>query len=348
QESSQRLLELAEGAASREVRKAAGRGLHRLRSLGFRAEVRPVVPGPAAATVAPVKPKSRAWTGAMDGRGSRFLAISAPKPLGGIALILLLLNDKDGMKETHTGYVEENGDAATKVEEIVRGSKSLQVEVPLDYARFLVKEGRRRTQAIGRVLPTDYQVWKELIGEPEGDWERPPIYQELNAAQILLEPGLLEESGRLLDLKEFWNWHLGLDEMRPYAQELEQAKRPTLVLSEVAQEEREEKVLAKALEDLLDDEGRAVYKRRLEEMSYILLHTDREREAKWALAAAVALDQESSQGRIYLPGSHAADLIIGSDKSPFTRHPFFSRLLGESLEWALKEMSKGRKIITAG
>jgi hypothetical protein len=128
---------------------------------------------------------------------------------------------------------------------------------------------------------------------------------------------------------------------------MEQARRPSLVLSQEAQMDRQERVLTRAMEDLLGGEDRALYKRRLEEMSYLLLRTDRERDAKRALAAAVALKQEQSPSRIYLPGSRAANLAIG-ERSPLAGHPFFKRLVAESLERALGEITRDRKVIVAG
>lgn len=347
QEAGHILLELAASSPSRETRKAAGRGLHRLRSLGMHVE--PSASEPVPAPEARPAPQSgpRAWASSVDGSGSRFMFLSVPKPLGGNALVFLMLNDKEGIQETRVGHIDHEHEAQARVDEVSRQSRLPHVELPFDYARCLVREGRHRALAGGRHLPTDYLVWKELIGEPEGNWERGPVYQELNSAQVLMEPGLLEESDRLLDVREFRNWFLHTDRMRPYALDVEKAKVGGIVLSEEAQGERVERVLYRAMEELLGGEDRALYKRRLEEMSYLLLHTGREREAKQALAAALALDQGSSHSRIYLPGSRGSDLLLG-DRSALARHPFCRRLVGESLERARVEISKGRKVIVAG
>lgn len=347
QEAARQLLELAEHSPSREVRKAAGRGLHRLRSLGLHVKTSPPELGPAPETAPAPQARPRAWASSIDGFGSRFLFLSIPKPMGGNALIFLMLNDKEGIQEARAGHIDHEDEASARVEALAKQSRLPHVEIPVDYARHLVKEGRKRGQASGRLLPTDYMVWKELIGEPEEDWERPPVYRELNAAQVLMEPGLLEESDRLLDLGEFRNWLLETEQMRPHALEMEKAKLGGIVLSEEAQGERVERVLSNAMEEVLGGEYRALYRRRLEEMSYLLLRTGREREAKRALAAAQALEQDSSRGRIYLPGSRTTDLLLG-ERSPLIRHPFFRRLVGERLERALAEISKGRKVIIAG
>ena len=351
QEAGRVLAELAANSPSRETRKAAARGLHRLRSTGLQVEASRSRPSEGPATVpaaqAPAPPGPRAWASSVDGLGSRFVFLSTPRPLGGNALVFLMLNDEEGMKEARVGHTHHDGEAQSRVDTVSRESHLPHVEVPSDYARHLVREAREKAQASGRPLPVDYMVWKELIGEPQESWDRPPVYQELNAAQLLMEPGLLEESGRLLDLREFRNWLLDVDRMRPYAQEMEQAKKPSLVLTSEAQGDREERVLSKALEDLMARGGRARYKRRLEEMSYVLLHTGRERDGKRALAAAVALERESTHSRIYLPGSRPSDLALG-DKSPLRNHPFFRRLIEESLERALEEITKDRKVILAG
>ncbi len=349
QEAANQLLQLTDSGSTKEVKKAAGRALHRLRSLGFRPEASPAPAPTQTPQTAPARrPSSRAWASSIDGAGSRFLFITVPEPLGGhLNLVFLMLNDSDGIRETRVGHAGDHDEASSRVETVARESGLPHVEIPAEYARHLIRESKEKASAAGHPLPVDYMVWREAIGDPEEAWERPPIYQELNAAQILMEPGLLEESARLLDLKEFWNWRLDTEQMRPYAQDLEQAKRGSIVLPEAAQAEREERVLEKALNDLLQDDGRARYRRRFEEMSYVLLHSGREREARSAFAAALAMEQEAQHSGLYLPGSRATDFMLG-DRSPFARHPFFRRLLVESLNRALDQISRGRKLIVAG
>lgn len=352
QEAASLLQAQADASPSREIRKAAGRGLHRRRSLGLHVETAGETAAAQASQVAPApqpRPtsKTRAWASAVDGHGSRFLFLEMPRPFSGGVLVFMMVNDKSGILEARAGHVHVDEDAQIRVDEVSRQSLLSHTEIPFDYARHLVKEGQQKAQEHGQPLPVDYMVWKESIGQPEGYWEKPPAYQELNAVKVLMEPGLLEESDRLLDLREFRSWFLDTDEMRPYAQEMEQARHGSLVLSQEAQMDRQERVLTRAMEDLLGGEDRALYKRRLEEMSYLLLRTDRERDAKRALAAAVALKQEQSPSRIYLPGSRAANLAIG-ERSPLAGHPFFKRLVAESLERALGEITRDRKVIVAG
>ncbi|MDP2663742.1 MAG: hypothetical protein Q8R28_23750 [Dehalococcoidia bacterium] len=343
------LAELAETTESRQLKKAAARGLHRLRSLG----IQPGAPTPEPArapeaTPSALQTKSKAWASSIDGGGSRFLFLTMAEPLGGHRnLVFLMMNDRDGIRETRVSHAESDEDASSRVETVASQSKLPHVELPADYARHLIKEGREKARAAGHSLPTDYMVWKEAIGEPQEEWEHPPIYQELNSAQILMEPGLLEQSARLLDLREFRNWMLDTQEMRPYAEELEQSRLGVIVLPGPAQAEREERVLEKALEELLSKGGTINHKHRLEEMSYVLLHTGREREAKSALAAALAMDQDSRHGSLYLPGSRATDRMLG-ERTPLARHPFFRRLMVESLNTALGQISKGRTLLVAG
>ncbi|MDO8692402.1 MAG: hypothetical protein Q7R39_20715 [Dehalococcoidia bacterium] len=343
------LAELAETSESKQVKKAAARGLHKLHSVGIQPGfAKPDLVRTPEDTSSARQARSKAWASSIDGGGSRFLFMTIAEPLGGHRnLVFLMMNDRDGIRETRVSHAESNEDASSRVETVATQSKLPHVELPADYARHLIKDGREKARAAGHSLPVDYMVWKEAIGEPQEEWEHPPIYRELNSAQILMEPGLLEESARLLDLGEFRNWILGTQEMRPYAEELEQSRLGVIVLPGPAQAEREERVLEKALEELLGKDGTAGYKHRLEEMSYVLLHTGREREAKSALAAALAMDQDSRHGSLYLPGSRATDRMLG-ERTPLARHPFFRRLMVESLNVALGQISKGRTLLVGG
>jgi hypothetical protein len=343
QAAAQRLLELTE-ADSKEIRKAARRGLHRLRSLGIQPEVpaEPLAQVPTSRS----EPERRAWASAIDGEGSRFLFLAVPRPLGGTALIVLLVNDVRGFQEARVGYLEQ-GEAQGRVEEMARESGFPAVEIPFDYGRHLVKEARSLTEAAGRKAPTDYLVWREIIGEPEETWEKPPIYQELSAYAIKGDQSLLEQSSHLLDLREFAGWYLESEGVQECIQELERIRSGGLVLSPTAQKEREEQTLAKALEALFPPPVRARYRRRLEEMSYLLFHTGREAQARWALAAALAVEDEAPRSSpIYLPGSSPSNLTIG-ETSPLARHPFFLELLLWSLDRSQKKTSRGRKLIVA-
>ncbi len=340
------LSKLAETAESKQVKKAVARGLHKLRTVGIQPDS--TTSAPDRAPEATPSTQSKAWASSIDGGGSRFLFITIAEPLGGHRkLVFLMMNDRDGIRETRVSHAESDEDASSRVETVASQSKLPHVELPADYARHLIKDGREKARAAGHPLPTDYMVWKEAIGDPQGKWDRPPVYQELNSAQILMEPGLLEESARLLDLREFRSWMLDTEEMRPYAEDLEHSRLGMIVLPGPAQAEREEGVLEKAMEEHLKTGGPASYKQRLEEMSYVLLHTGREREAKSALAAALAMDQDSRHGSLYLPGSRAADRMLG-ERAPLARHPFFRRLMVESLNVALGQISKGRTLLVGG
>lgn len=349
QKAAQRLLRLSEASPSREVRKAASRGLYRLRSQGLHVEepvAKEAIPAREPIAAPAAKPESRAWTSAVDGAGNRFLFLSVPQPLEGRALVFLMISDKDGILEARVGELKDEHEDQARVDRVASESQLPHVDIPFEYARLLVKEARERTRAGGRIPPTEYMVWKELIGEPEGGSAEPPIYHELNAAKVLLEPGVLEGSDYLVDLPEFRTWLPAADEIAPYAKELEDLTHGSLVLPPASQAERQENIISGAIEHLLQDDGKRRYKRRLEDMAYVLLHTGKEREAKWALAAAVALEREreSRHSGLYLPGSKTAGIPM-ADTSSLAQHPFFRRLVTESLNKVVTERARGRKLI---
>jgi hypothetical protein len=130
-----------------------------------------------------------------------------------------------------------------------------------------------------------------------------------------MRPELLRESPELFEEPEMEGWILGYKEVRPYAAELRRARESRLVLTAESEEQRHERVVGQAIRDLFGTPQRRALQRRLEEVAYIFLRTERPQEAKLAIAAAVEL---ADTDPILLP-----------------RHPFVRQLVERSIELAI-------------
>jgi hypothetical protein len=196
------------------------------------------------ASLRPPDPACRAWLSAIDGRGDRLLWLSAPTPSspGEFALLGLLLNDISGVLDalgaggvlssslpipTPVGTLHPNLDftalgvlpSDSSLGEHVGG----YLDIPFDYALFLLRDAVRSNWATGTPLPVEYQLLNPFIWEyaehiADGD---PPDYIPAAAAlDAALEAGApTGESDLLFDML-FDSWYLEGDPVRAVAQDV--------------------------------------------------------------------------------------------------------------------------------
>jgi hypothetical protein len=245
------LVAIAEGlgGAPKELRKEARRELHRLRAQGLDVP-RPSPPPPPSPTAARPAEAAEAWATAPDGIGSRALWLVAERPLGGVYAIGTVLNDVVGMK----ACTIDDTTRKRANERLARWKQRAGfdwVEIPPSYARQLIGEALELNHESGFTVPREYQIYQRAIGNPAQPFERALIYDEIPAAEVTLNPELLERSSELLDEEELKGWFFGFDEVHSYALDLLQARQSQIVLSEQLQAEREERVIANAIRDVV-------------------------------------------------------------------------------------------------
>jgi len=103
------------------------------------------------------------------------------------------------------------------------------------------------------------------------------------------------------------NWVLEPEDVEPYVRTVKEAGESRIVLNPTQKEGWLQGIYQQALGELFPPERRLLYKRRLEEMAYILLKLDRSDEAKCCLAAALDLEKEISSLR---PNPFLLQLVI--------------------------------------
>lgn len=256
----------------------------------------------------------------IDGAGGRLIWIVMERPLGVPGLIALHISDTQGIKEC-TALNLGKKKLSQQLEWIKRMEDLTVVEVPVTYGQLLVREAYHNNLKAGVEPPLEYRKWQKAIEEGEILNTSPSIYQELREEEVRFNPALLEESPDLLGLPEFSSWFFDLDSVATYALELLGARQSRIILSDWARKEREARIIAKAVEGLFSGDYPDLFKRRLEEMAYVLWKTDRPEEAKKALAAALALGQDDGQ--------------------PLSKHPFISAMVLRSLNLAMQTIVAG-------
>ena len=126
---------------------------------------------------------------------------------------------------------------------------------------------------------------------------QPLIFTRLDAEAVRAQPQLVADSATLLEEKEFRTWFFDREALKPYIDEMLEAKSSPLILHPTQQQERFRIAVERAIEELFGGEMRLSWVRRLEEMAYFLHETGRPEQAKGALAAALALQGSGRGGR---------------------------------------------------
>lgn len=279
------LQRVAAAGLGNDIRKAARRGLHSLASLGIR-------PAPRAVE-APEKKKAkeeiiRALSSPIDGLGDRALWLTFGSG-SEIEFLGLVLNEEKGIVDAFSSEMARSR-FDREAARVLRDERFPWAEIPVDYCRHLVEEALSKNAATGTALPREYLAWRDRIGRPQRSYEKPLAYEVINAAEVRWNPRYLDSSDELLNLEVFQAWLMGQDDLAEFLRERETARESGLVLAGMNAEVRERMILDRAIQVLFDARRRALYKRRLEEMAYLLWKQERLELARMALAAAMALE----------------------------------------------------------
>jgi hypothetical protein len=230
------------------------------------------------------------------------------------------------------GLIEFSGEETTRkglktLFEEIQGENSFPlVEMEPSYVGFLFVQAYQLTLEKKGTLPQDYLRLKSEIEGIQKEYEKPLIYSYLQAEELAGDDRVLRKGGDLLKVDLFNSWRIEEDPIRPYADAVWEAEESKIVLNQAQKEVRFQGIYQKALSELFSGERRFLYKRRLEEVAYLLFKMGREEEARVSLA--VALDLEKPLNLIQ-PNPFLFQLVI---KSIFT-------LLAEAYEKKVKEPS---------
>jgi hypothetical protein len=271
--------------------KAIKRTLYRLRQKGVqweretsqeRAILRPPQPG------AP-----QGYVGAMDSRGSRVIIIARPRSQGGSRVYFSIVNDKEGIQRLEIIDLTRKG-LNEFVKKTLASDEFPVVEAPGGYCAHVLRKAAELSKARGRPLAQRYTDAEKGLSDVAWDGQVPLIYQYLNEEAVKGEARLLRESGSLHKIAPFSSWSLDPEAVRQYAEAIKEATESHLVLTPQQKDARLNAIYREALEGLFFEEERLLWKRRLEEMAYILWAQAKEKEARMAVSAAVDLKNPPS------------------------------------------------------
>jgi len=282
------LRDLAAAAAQRgwkAVAKDAKRALYKLGQRGVVPPPAPVVPAPPPRWLAsPLE----GWLSGIDGRGDRLVWIAKAQPSGGLLVMTAIVNEPHGLRDVNLADLPRK--SLRRMHDDLRTRHHVRMtEVDGAYCDALLAEGFERARAAGTAEPVgQYPAHRaRLTSQPPAPLE-PPLIARV-APDAMSDPSASSAGATLLDEIEFFTWALDRETLAPYLDEIQSARDSPLVLSRPQQEERVAAALARAERELFGGAQAAIYRRRLEEMAYVLHASGRRDLARAAAATAVGL-----------------------------------------------------------
>jgi hypothetical protein len=236
-----------------------------------------------------------------------------------------LISDTEGLLNFSGGEISRK-EFKGFFEEVQKASPTPLVEIEPSYVGFLFDQAYQLRLNKGGVPSQDYL---HLKGEVEGvkqEYAKPFIYGLLQAEEIAGDDRVLTRGGELLKADLFHGWRIEENLIRPFADEVWEAEESKIVLNQAQKEARFQGIYQKALSELFSGERRLQYKRRLEEMAYLLFQLKKEEEARVSLAVAVDLEKPLN---LIQPNPFLFQLVV---KSIFS-------VLTEAYEKRAKELS---------
>lgn len=285
-ETAQLLTVMIAESEEKQVTKSIKRTLYKLRQKGVRWEGKPTDEKPVFTPPKPAEPEG--YLSPIDSTGSRIIALARPIPQKGLLVVFSIISDLEGIQQFNVNRFSKKG-----FREFLKGSLSSAefpvIEAPGAYCLQLLKEAGALTQSLSKALPQGYHEMENEFSDVTWDEPAPLIYQFIKEDEIKDLPHLLKDSAHLHETMPFTTWHLGEQEVEKYASQITEAQQSKIVLRPDQKEARVNAVYREALEELFPEEKRHLWKRRLEEMAYVLYKTRKEDEARAALSAAVDL-----------------------------------------------------------
>jgi hypothetical protein len=264
----------------RDVAKEAKRGLHVLRSRGVTVPEPPRPPAPAPAAA---EPPPTAYASAIDGQGERAVWIPRVLPGKGIEIGQAVISDERGLIELQVALLGRKEWRALSRGIVERGATMGVGEIDPALARGLVAAARALNDRSGARVPDGADVWLAHLGPASPPPDPAARFPALPAAE---EAEALLASTALHDLPLLRGWLPDEGFLREVAARLDEVAVSPLYIDERQKVEQMARVIADAVDRLLDDGERR--SRLAQRLFAVADHLDRTGDAASARAAAAA------------------------------------------------------------
>lgn len=295
------VLAVPEGSLPKDGRKALRRILHRLRGRGV--AVPKSEPAPLTATLPKLEDAiEAALLSPLDPTGARLAYLVESSPGGGARIFEIIFDAGRGILECSVYSAGRSG-----ARKFLREAEGRGGAMPVDpgSVRKLVGEAAAAHPA-ERALPRGFAEWRSrLTSAPPGT--RTPgeeVREALGAGG-----GSVPRAIEMVKAREIGPWPLPEAPLRALAERLQDLSKARIVLTAPQREAQIDAALAAALEDTLDEAGRARMAGRFAETAFFLWKQGREDDARACLAAAAGFGDtppgENPVARALLEGTLA-------------------------------------------
>jgi hypothetical protein len=180
------------------------------------------------------------------------------------------------------------------------------VEIDPDYCAALIQEAHEIRIKQGKKPNPEYLKLRKLMDPVPSLPIRPLIYRYLDEEEIKARSDLLDRSPSLFDIPPFNLWYLEKEEVAKCLSLLEEASQSRIILAPHQQEGRFFEIYRQTVKELFDEKRRLLFRRRLQEMAYVLWKKGDETGAKISVAAGLGL---ASEDKLLSPHPFLIELV---------------------------------------
>jgi hypothetical protein len=309
------------------IQKAIGKALHRLKSSGLSVEQPPVVARLPVSQYRPIQ----GYATPIDSAGERMVWIVV-EHLGGCYLFMAHVSETIGFRDCSFASCGRQ-----KIAEWVAEAGTSLVQIAPPHALFLVQEAGEIGRSTGSSIPEAFREFEQRVLSSVPAPSEPSVVYEL----IPQDPEgstsySLAGSGRLLGSPEFAAWMFPPQAMETAVARYREVRNAPIVLPDHMQRKKQEDLEQEAMQQVYSSGTLARFRRRMEEMAYILWQVGSREDAQRALAVASALKRSRGPAEIpflrdlfrqsYEKALLAAGLLSEEEKEGRTdRPPGFKR-----------------------
>ncbi|MEA2624055.1 MAG: hypothetical protein QOD06_100 [Candidatus Binatota bacterium] len=291
-----RLENEARGHSDKALRREVRRALYRLARKGIDAAADP--PAEKAPRPAAADPRAEGFLSLADAAGDRLMWIVKPRSGGGLFHLNAIVNEPAGLREIVVGEVNRKQLRELR-SDLERRHRLRLVDVDWRYVDWIAHEGYDRARTRGALAESvaAYPTLRLQLFATSAAPQPPPIESVLDAAAVRADASALASSADLFEAEELAWWFLPEAEFRPVLDRYHELRDSPIVLDRVSQQHRIAEALEAGTVEIFSGEHAAAWRRRLEELAYVLWKTDLREDARRAYAAALALAESTSGGR---------------------------------------------------
>ncbi len=285
---------LEKTATDKEIKKEIRRSVFKLSQKGISAPLSKTVEDLAQRRDFNMGPEIEGYLSSVDGAGGRLVWLVKPQMGSGIQWLRGMISDREGLMQVGGNRVRRK-ELRRMAQQIKESHSVTMISVPWSYIDQVLYEGYEMAKGLGRSGIEEFTTLRTVYNSSKPTPLPHPIYNRLSSEEIRTG-NWRELSKKLLEEAEFRPWVLDEDWMNPHLERLQEAQESRLVLNEFQKEERSATIVRETVKSLFSEEIGRLFQRRMEDMALYFLETNREEQAKLALAVALQLGDEDLGG----------------------------------------------------